>query len=253
MSKHRVEIDFPDEIIIESQIQKIVSEGIIPRESFYRYLKNMYRKIGLRHIFHDATEIAFTFFITISILVFLVMGATEGSGLPDGSMYSFIFITSPLLYLAMALVSFVSTRLNGTYDLEMTCKYNIYQLAAFRMLIFSITSIIANTLMICFVTIIYQQMDFLTALMISTTSLFIFSTMFLYGMMIRNISITKHFTVGGWILINILLIIYSREFYNRLLINIPVYVYLIVIIGCIYAYIKNLKKLIFSRDLGGVI
>ena len=62
MSKHRVEIDFPDEIIIESQIQKIVSEGIIPRESFYRYLKNMYRKIGLRHIFHDATEIAFTFF-----------------------------------------------------------------------------------------------------------------------------------------------------------------------------------------------
>ncbi|MCR1899148.1 hypothetical protein NSA47_09145 [Irregularibacter muris] len=253
MPKHRLKIDFPNERIIESQIQKIISKGIKPKESFYGYVKNMYQRIGLRYIFHDATEIAFTFFIVAFILVRLTMGIAMETGVPDESIYSFIFIISPLLYLSMALVSFVNTRLNDTYDLEMTCKYNIYQLAAFRMLIFSITSIIANTLMIYFVTIIYRQMDFFTALMISTTSLFTFSTILLYGMQKRNIPIIRYFIVGGWILANLLLIIYSKKFYNMLLSHIPIYVYLVVAIGCIYTYIKNLKKLIFSSDLGGMI
>ncbi|AKL96589.1 hypothetical protein CACET_c31450 [Clostridium aceticum] len=253
MAKRKLDIDFPDETTIESQIQKIIYEGIKPKESFYGYLRNMYLRIGLRHLFHDATEIAFTIFVTVSILVFLSIGAVEKLWGNEGSIYTFVFISSPLLYLAMALVSFVNTKFNDTYDLEMTCKYNIYQLAAFRMLVFSIFSIVANTLIVYLVTMIYQQLDFLTAFMISTTSLFVFSVMFLYGMIKINKPFTKHFLVGGWLSVNLLLMVFSREFYNVLLINIPVYVYLAIIVGCIYIYIKNLKKLILSRNLGGVI
>lgn len=252
MSKNRLEIDYPKDAIIESQIQMIISQGMKPKESFYSYVKKMYRQIGLRNIFHDATEIAFTFFIVISVLLFVTIGAVRESGVADESIYSFIFITSPMIYLAMALVSFVNTKFNGTYELEMTFKYNIYQLAALRMLIFSVISIIVNTMMIYLVTIINQQMSFFTALMISTTSLFVFSTIFLYGMMKRNTSITKYLIVGGWIFSNLLLIIYSKEFYNTLLIFVPIHVYLVVILGCIYAYIKSLKKLMFSTDLGGI-
>ncbi|NLY45064.1 MAG: hypothetical protein GX053_03620 [Tissierella sp.] len=252
MSKDRLEIEYPDDAMIESQIQMIISQGIKPKESFYSYLKKMYRQIGLRHIFHDATEIAFTFFIAISILLFITIGAVRESGVADESIYSFIFITSPMIYLTMALVSFVNTKFNGTYELEMTFKFNIYQLAAFRMLIFSIISILVNTMMIYLVAIINRQMDFLMALMISTTSLFIFSIIFLYGMMKRNTAIKKHLIIGGWILSNLFLTIYSKEFYNTLLIHVPIYVYLLVITGCIYVYIKNLKKLMFSTDLGGI-
>lgn len=252
MTKAKLEIDFPDDRLIHSQIQKIVSEGIKPKESFLGYLKTMYHRIGLKYLFHDVTEIAFTFILVISVLLIMYLGAADYLSIHEGNIYTFIFICSPLLYLALALVSFVNSKHKDTYTIEMTCKHNIYQLAAFRMLVFSIVSMIANALLIFLMTLVYYHISIVTAFMISTTSLFLFSILFLYGMVKIHTRLIHLLLSAGWLSGNVLLLRYSKEFYDLLLVNTPTYVYLGILIGCIYIYIRNLNKLISYKNLGVV-
>jgi hypothetical protein len=160
---------------------------------------------------------------------------------------------SPILYLAVSSVAFINTKQRGTYEIEMTCKYNIYQLAVFRMLVFSIFCIIINVSALGLVFVFYKQINLLQALMLSITSLFLFSTTFLYVIFKIHSKYTKYFMVFIWMLANIWAAIFSSELYNMFLNKIPVYVYLAVITVCACAYIRNLKTLITFKNVEGVI
>src|SRR5699024_9044638 len=100
----------------------------------------------------------------LSILIFSVMSVGEYESAHDKSIYAFIFTSSPIMYLAMSLFSFLNAKQNGTYGLEMTCKYDMYQVAAFRMLVFSVISILINLVFIGVIVTTYYQIDFLRTL-----------------------------------------------------------------------------------------
>jgi hypothetical protein len=160
---------------------------------------------------------------------------------------------SPILYFAISLVSFINTKQEGTYEVEMTCKYNIYQLAAFRMLVFSVFCIVFNFSALYLVSTLYNQINFLQAFMISITSLFLFSTIFLYIILKVHSKLTTYFVLLGWVVMNLQLSIFSRSIYTVFLKNIPIYVYLALIVTCSYTYINSLKKLITFNNIEGVI
>lgn len=252
MNKEKFHIEMPDDLEIEAQIKTIINKGIKPKESFYSHIKNMYRQIGFKHLFHDIGEISFLIILILPILISLTVDISKNPNMEYEVIYSLIFMISPILYLIMSLFSFVSTKQKGTYEIEMVCKYNIYQLAALRMLIFSIICIIANGIYIYGIFLGYGQINFLKGFMISVTALFLFSTVFLYLITKIGSGFTKYFVIGGWIFINLALSIFNINFYNKLLMNIPTYVYLIVIIACGCSYIKSLKKLITFRTVKGV-
>lgn len=253
MDKHELYIDFPDENTIQLEIDKIIEKGVKPKETFYCYLRNMYTNVGIRHLFHDLTEIVFTVLVIAAVLSFIILGLEIQRSIDNGSIYSFIFIVSPILYLAVSSIAFINTKYKGTYELEMSCKYNIYQLAALRMLLFSIFSILVNCAALCLLAIYFKHISLPQAIMLSITSLFLFSSIFLYMIFKIKSTFTKGIVIFLWITANLAAAVYSLNLYRAFLIKIPVLVYLVVIAAFIYIYIRNLKKLITFKNIEGVI
>lgn len=252
MNKEKFVIDYPDDREIKIQIKKIVNEGLPKSESFSSHLIKVYKEIGLKHVFRDITELVFLLLLVASILLYLIASAKQFFNSGNENIFTFIFIISPLLFLISCMASFEKLRQEKTLEIEMTCKYNVFQLAAFRMLVFSIFTLVLNAVVITIIVKYYEQIDFLLAFLISASSLLLYSLLYLAVLL-------KVRTKGGrisfafiWLVINLMLLIFSKDFYQLLLQNIPFYLYLILIIFGAFLYIKSLKKLFFIKSPEGV-
>ncbi|MCD3351940.1 hypothetical protein G8V03_13195 [Clostridium botulinum D/C] len=252
MDKEKFYIDMPDQITIQNEINIILDKGLKEKQSFYKYIKIMYKQIGLNNLFHDAIEIIFVGLVAFGIFISIILQGQEMSCMKVNKIYVFIMIISPILYLGLSLISFISTKERGTYEVEMTCKYNLYQLAVFRMLIFSIVSIFFNVVVIGTIVIKYKEINFIRAFMISSTSLFLFSYLFLYLVLKIPSRVTKYLVIIGWIFINSILCFVNIDLYMNILMSLPIVVYAAVTFTCVYFYIKKLKELIKFTSIKGV-
>lgn len=245
-----MKVDMPNEREIKAEIDSIIAKGLENRESFHSLLTNMYRQIGIRNLFHDKLEIIFITLLMSSVLLWTIV---NGNMKNVEEIYAYLFTISPLLYLTMSIFNFINSKQNNTYEIEMTCKYNIYQISAFRMLVFSIICILFNSLFVYITVYIYEEISYLKAFIISIASLFLFSTVFLLAMTnIRNM-FTKYFVFLGWIVFNFALVIFKVNFYIKLIDSISIYTWFAVTIISIVIYMRNLKKLILFRKRKGMI
>lgn len=247
-NKKKIDIVIP-EIDLED-IESIVSKGIKPKISFITYLKESFKELGFNNIFHDKAEL--TIIILVGIILLLIPMANLGN-LDISDLYKFTFIVSPMIYLSAVIFSFYNSKEKGAFDIEMTCKYNLYQLSALRMFVFSIASIIINTFSIIIIGVISRNIDVIRMIIISIAGLFIFSTIFLYSLLNLKWSFSKYFVIGGWLCINILLSKMDNKIYEEFLIKAPLYIHLIISGICMILYIKNLNKLISYRRKKGEI
>ncbi|MFO7264153.1 MAG: hypothetical protein C0P68_008485 [Bacillota bacterium] len=248
--KQLIPVEYPDEHTIQREIETIVARGILPKETFAGYLKKMVLQVGFKYLFRDMTEILFVIVLLLSVYLYISIQALTGTPVKQSQIYSYIFIFSPLFYFIIALLFFVFKERQSTYEVEMTCKYNIYQLAAFRMLLFSLLSIAADTLWIGCMAIVDKQIHFPTAWMISVTSLFLFSASFMYAF----VRLRTHWykLVSGWLVINLMLAGFHGDFYHMLLKKVPIYVYVALTLICLWWYLQNIKKLIRLKNNEGV-
>ena len=249
MDKKKFTIPLPDEDVIQNQIEQIVISGAKQKQTFLAYLNSMVKQVGIRHLFSDRLELGFILFSALALLssFLVVQGPVQTEHL-----YAYIFLASPILFLAFAIHTYINKTQNGTYEVEMACKYNVYQVIAFRMLAFSIVSIVVNTIAIAFIAMIYDDIQFIRTLMISITALFIFSILFLYALMKRHSAIIVATTIAGWILGNLLLRMTDNKLYGDLLLQLPIPVYAFVLISCLYVYMKYVNKLIHFKQTEGV-
>ncbi|MEI5909699.1 hypothetical protein WAK64_22155 [Bacillus spongiae] len=244
------EIPFPDLNKVELEIKTIVAKGVNVPEPFYKLLHNMYKQIGIQFLLRDRREIA----VLIAMMVIL-MGAIVITGQEQNyssiDFYGIIMLISPVLYVLLSLLPFVNSKFNSTFDLEMTCKYNLYQVAAFRMMLFSVFCFLLNTVWVLSIAIKLSSIQFVQAFMISTTSLLLFSLLFLYVITLFNTMLTKVVVMLGWLGINVFLITMDSVFYHQLLVTIPWYLYTTVICLAAYLYVKKLKELIVQNKRRG--
>ncbi|AEB74975.1 membrane protein [Clostridium botulinum] len=252
MDREKFYIDMPDEITIQNEINIILDKGLKEKQSFYKYIKNMYNQIGLKNLFHDAIEIIFVVLVALGIFTLIVLQGGEMNYREVNKIYVFIMIISPILYLVLSLISFISTKERRTYEIEMTCKYNLYQLSVLRMLIFSIVCILFNVAVIGTIVIRYKEINFIRAFMISSTSLFLFSYSFLYLALNVPSRVTKYLVIIGWIFINSILCFINIDLYMNILMSLPIVVYVAVTVTCVYFYIKKLKEFIKFTSIKGV-
>ncbi|MBS4536622.1 hypothetical protein GOQ29_13440 [Clostridium sp. D2Q-14] len=236
-----MKVDMPNEEEIKIEIENIIKFGVRESESFYYYLKNMYMQIGIRYLFRDGVEIIFTILLVSSILLSAIKGNSIYFMKNIEAIYVYLFTVSPILYLTMCILNFINAKQNKTYEIEMTCKYNIYQISAFRMLVFSIMCIFFNFFFVYIVVYFYENVNYLNAFIISIASLFLFSTIFLFTMTRIKSRLIKHFIILGWIVFNLTLYILKIDFYIQLLNSISIYISLIVAIGSICIYKKTSK------------
>ena len=55
----KFDIDMPDDLEIKKQVNLILDKGLENKKSFYLYMKEMYKNIGFKNLFHDKAELIF--------------------------------------------------------------------------------------------------------------------------------------------------------------------------------------------------
>lgn len=243
MNKQQFHIPMPDEKTIDEQIQQIVNTGLQQRKrSFYNYLKQMYQQIGFKHLFSDRSELIFALLTAITFLM-IHFFISQHSQVQEEDLYGVIFMSSPVLFLILTAYTYINKTLNNTIEVEMTYKYNMFQMIGFRMFMYSIIAILFNSLLILSLSFIYTEVQFFRAFMISNTGLFTFSVLLLYAMKKYRSAIFAALITVGWVLGNLMFRVASRELYHDVLIEMPLFVYAIVLAVVFYFNFKFLKKL----------
>ncbi len=240
----------PDERTIQLQIDQIVAAGVQQQQSFPSYLKSMVQQVGFKHLFADRLVLVYiTCTALIAYMMIFLLAAPERLDVQE--LYGFIFLLSPILFVSFSAYTYANKVQNATFEIEMSCKFNVYQIIAFRMLVFSAISIVVNTITIVLLVFLFEDMQFIRAFMISITALFTFSILFLYGMMKRRSTVAAATILVGWIVGNLLLRFSNYTMYTQMLITLPLFVYGLVLIGSLYIYLKYLGKLIHFKQTEG--
>lgn len=232
-----------------NDMENIINSGVRKKTSFLIYLKDVYKELGFKNIFYDKNEL-FIIIITF-IIISLTLPSYFERNIEDS--YKFVFLIAPILYLITSIFSFYNSKENGAFEIEMTCKYNLYQLSAIRMFIFSVLTAVLNTIMIFISSLFNKELDVIRLVCISITGLFLFSTIFLYSLITFKSRVIKSSVIAGWIVINLFLSNLNSSIYNAFLMRAPIYMHIIITAICIAVYVRNLNKLInFRREKGEI-
>lgn len=247
MDKEKFQIPMPDEHTIQRQIDHIVHATSKQDVSFFSLLREMYKQIGLKHLLSDRSE---TVFAVISILalfgIFLFKPEMNNYGL-----YGYLFFVSPVLFVALSLYSYGNKVMNGTIEVEMTCKYHVFQITVFRMLVFSVLSILFNAFTIFLMSFIYTNIEFFRAFMISNTGLFLFAILFLFVLSKRASAVVIGGMMSVWTLGNLLLLNSGHVLYRDILLTMPLIIYVFVLGGVVIFYLVSLKRFMYYQPVEG--
>lgn len=251
MSKEKFQLPFLDDERVDREVQMIISRGMKPRQSFFSFMWDLQKELGFRYLFANPRDGVFLILSVTAVLLFLTTALSEGTD--QNHVYGALFLISPLLFMALSLYDLFHKRQSAVFEVEMTAKYTLYQVSAFRMLHFSVLSILMNVAIIAFLVWNGHSFEFLRAFMISMTALFIFSIVFLM-IFTRGRSVLAVLKAGGgWVGVNILLGLIDQQAYTRFLMTIPVVVYAVVLAVSIICFIYYLSKLVRMRPAEGVL
>lgn len=238
-------IDYPSDKEIENEINLIITKGLPNKISFLDKMYEIYKNIGIKNLFNDIFE------MLLALIIIIITGTyylTQPliNKFPD-FIYSIIFIISPIFYMIISTLSFGKHQQTKTIDIIMSCKYTIYHLSAFKMLIISIISIVINSIIILIACLIYFNFSFLNLFLLSTSSLFLFALGFLVILIHTNRISSCYLFSGSWLLINILVSTVYHGVYLKILSIIPIPLHPLIIALLLIGFIKNLKKLTYIQ------
>ncbi|OWA36920.1 hypothetical protein B9G55_02250 [Saccharibacillus sp. O16] len=239
-------VDYPSESEERRQVAGILETALPGRPSFLVYVTEMYRQIGFRHLFRDLTEIVFVLLLGIGVWIFTALFAMEQRNTELA--YTFIFTVSPLLYLVVSVIFFAELRRRDTYAVEMSCRYNVYQLASLRMLMFAAVCLVLNALLVGLISAAYGRVDMLRGLLLSASSLMLFAAAFLYGMLRGKNAAMRYLWVVAWPMLNLVTAIAQPAFYHLLLMQVPLYVYALLFAAGVWGYIRQIRRMIAIRS-----
>jgi len=231
---------------IEDNIENILDKGLKEKQGFFSFLKSANKELGFRNIFNDKSELIFIGLIFVITVIFFGLRFNESISTDIDFTYKFKvynFTAAPIVYFMICSYSFVSSKLNGTYEVQATCKYNFYNITAIRMFIFSIISILVNMSIILTMFLTKRNFSFIDTFIVSATSLFIFSVLHISILIYLKKSVYKYLAIIGWFLISIIIFSKLSTYWVKLFLDMPLYIHLLISIVFIIVYIKNLTKL----------
>ncbi len=128
----------------EQAIARILALGLTKPKSIWRHLRDMYRALGFRHLFlHTAYPVLISAALMIGFILMIPLPF-------DQYRNAILFAAAPVFFIFAVLLTETAERMSGLFDLKMTCKYTVQQIAAFRVLCFSLIGTVLCTLAIPF-------------------------------------------------------------------------------------------------------
>ena len=231
---------------IDNNIEEILDKGLKERQGFFSFLKSAKNELGFKNIFIDKSELIFIGLIFIITITFFGLNFNMSIEGDIEFVYKFKvynFTVAPIVYFVICSYSFISSRINGTYEIQATCKYNFYSITAIRMFIFSIISIITNTIIILVMFLAKGNFNLIETFIISATALLIFSVLYISILIHLKKYLFKYIAIIIWIIVAIIVFSNSNSYFSKLFLDLPLYIHLLITLICVIVYIKNLTKL----------
>ncbi|SFF97216.1 hypothetical protein SAMN05216353_11665 [Halobacillus alkaliphilus] len=250
MNDKQERIPYPNESELDREVKCITSQGLETTPSFFVSISRIVREVGMKHIFRDATEMLFILIMAvISLLGFLTV--TSG-WLPwrEVNMYVISFTGAPFIYGVLVYFFFIRKKQEPTFEVEMTCKYNLRIIATVRMLLFSFISLMVNGLVIFAMTVPFE-FDVWFAFLLSVAALFLCSTAYLYIQHSSEHVWSPVVVIGGWIVGNVFLAGVLGSKYDLFLLQIPFYIYLVIAVGAAFLYLQQTVRFLHKTKAGG--
>lgn len=238
-----------DEIFIEDlemNIEDILDKGLKEKQGFFKFLKVVKNELGFKNIFIDKSELLFIgsiFVITITFFGLQFNNSIDGDMEFIYKFKTYNFIVAPIIYFVICSYSFINSKLNRTYEIQATCKYNFYNITAIRMFVFSIISMLVNTFIILAMFLTKRNFNFIETFIISATSLFIFSVLYIFTLIYLKKTLFKYMIIIMWIIGSIIVFLNFNNYFGKLFLDMPIYIHLIISLICLIGYTKNLVKL----------
>lgn len=219
----------------EDAIENILSRGLSKPDNLWDFCCKMYRVLGLKFILFDISQaIIMAVAVTIEFILLYSLSSQQ-------YIYSTLFAVSPLFFIAVIFFTKFIERNDSLYELKMTFRHTIQQIIIFRILCYSLISMVTCIFMSISIPAKY---NFLRAASISLSALFICAIITIY-IMRRFKGPWIHFTsLIVWVAIVFLPVFIFGERWELILSQIPIGITIAVgAIGFIL-YLIELKKLI---------
>jgi len=210
----------------ERTIKTIVRKGMGRRPGLIWTLVAMVRSLGLRNLLFGLWDCVFIGLILTLAVWATIFGSFMKTAWPSRVDRIFglvvpIFVCSPALFLVVHLLVVLKERNLNTLNLIRTCRWSFRQIAAVRMLLFGMASMMISSL----ATVLLARttnpgLPTMTLLGISFSSLFLFSLAQIWVEEHVHVELSIYLVLGLWIVLG--LILYLTRFATAsILISIP--------------------------------
>lgn len=129
-------IDYPTDAEREASIQTILAAGLDQRPSLRRMLADLCRAVGLRGTLSGVGDCVLLAVLLSGCAVLPLTAVLLSQDDPRVLLYP-LTAGAPLLYAALLLLTFWKEEQLGTRELKMTVRYDLRQLTAMRLVLFS--------------------------------------------------------------------------------------------------------------------
>ena len=222
-------IPYPDEKRISEAVQSICDQAVPEQETVRSFLKNMTRSLGFRNIFRGTLDSALLT-LTVCLLVgggslYALLEAPNGPALAAGA----AFALSPLMLLVLFSLLTWKGRTDSLYAIQMTCKYTLHHLTAYRVFAASLLNIGFNGI---YVLLLHRflQISFFSILCISLSALFLFALLLIQTILHTPSAFGVLGLCAGWLAVNGGLFWAIPEAYRAFLQAVPVGVWLVTVL-----------------------
>lgn len=227
----------PSQYEKDKAIEDILFKGLSKPKSLWGYLSDIHRALGLRYIFFDmAFPIVMTVFATIGFIVLYPLTLEQ-------HIYTTLFAIAPIFFIFIVLFTETIEQINGMYELKMTCKYTIQQIAAFRVLCFSLL----GTVFCTFISLYFNQLSvaysFFKTFSLSLCALFLCAFLTIFIMRHFNWKLINFIAMLFWIMIGFIPIWILGEQWELFLSQIPVAITMFVAVIACTLFLMEIKKL----------
>lgn len=239
-------IEYPTNEQIKKSVENICNEGIKKRDTVFSFIKNMTLNLGFKNIFYgvyDVMLIAVLITGAVYSIFYLYIDSLPGA---EEKIYLFSFTFAPFMFSFLFFLNFAKEKSSDTFIIKMTCKYSFVYLLAYRMFVFSLLSVAANTVYILVLFADYK-ISFVTVISLSLSSMFIYSLLLIF-LLIKFSSVKPVIALSVlWVAADILLYVYSGDLLMGILKSVPLFVWMIIVVCASILYFNALPKLISKR------
>ena len=171
-------------------IEEILGKGLTGNVKVQHEINRMVSSIGIKNAFlgvGDAVALSILLGV-ISFSIQLLLLTNEVNTSWHNHIYVVMFFSSPIIYFAMYFFIYLKEKIVNTYELLMTCRYNINHITAIRLIIISGVSLIFVLVGSIIISVFTHHADFsfLTVFGVSLSSILLYGILTLLALILPN-------------------------------------------------------------------